>query len=70
MIKTLAIIMAVSFIVFWIFNTLWDTRWEQKFGNKSRHSDNQYAKEEPWTHSYNKESMNMKQWEDKVFGDE
>mgnify|MGYP001161161797 CR=1 FL=1 len=70
MIKTLAIVMMVSFLVFWLFNSLWDTRWEQKYGNTSRHSDDQYPQAEPWEQSYNKESMNMKQWQDKVFGDE
>ena len=62
--------MAVSFIVFWIFNALWEVRWERMYGNASRHSDDEYAKAEPWVTSYNKESLNMKQWEDKVFGDE
>ena len=70
MIKTLAIVMMVSFLVFWLFNSLWNARWERMYGNKSRHSDDEYAKAEPWVTSYNKESINMKQWEEKVFGDE
>ena len=70
MIKTLVIVMMVSFVVFWLFNALWDARWEEKYGNASRHSDDEYAKAEPWVTSYNKESLNMKQWEEKVFGDE
>ena len=64
MIKALVIVMMVSFVVFWIFNALWEGRWERMYGNKSR------ATEEPWVTSYNKESLNMKQWEEKVFGDE
>ena len=68
MIKTLAIVMMVSFLVFWLFNSLWNARWEECTEINLGIAIINMLEER--VSSYNKESLNMKQWEEKVFGDE
>ena len=64
MIEEFVLTTVIAFIAFWIFSSLWERKEERELEeNKEQHGRN-------WTNSYNKESYNMKQWEEKVFGDD
>ena len=64
MIGELILTTVIAFIAFWVFSSLWERKQQRELEEKKE------PYERNWTNSYNKESYNMKQWQDKVFGDD
>ena len=70
MLTEFAIVLIMSFVLFWAFTALWEREEERKAAAIIMKKLEMSEPVEPWQQTFNKESQNMKEWEEKVFGDE